>query len=263
LRNNARRNIDDAQLFEIGRTFRTADGVGGLRFNYSPSARGVKEDVRVQSAEKLPREQRTAGIAMMGRPWTSRWGGGEREVDFYWLKGMIEQTLSALAVPEVNFRAATHPTLHPGRTAKICVGKAVLGILGEVHPQVVKNFDLPGRAYLAEFNLDVIMELAGSLSAPPLLSRFPTVTRDVAFLAEELQAADQIESVINAAAGEYVESVALFDVYQGSHVPAGWRSLAYRITFRASERTLADAEVDEAMENIWQALRDKIGAKLR
>ena len=262
LRNNARRNIDDVQLFEVGRIFRA--GAGGLRFNYAPGARRVASDVRVQGAEHLPLEQRTAAIALMGQPWTTRWGGGDdRAVDFYWLKGMLEQCLGALAVPGVRFLPAAHPVLHPGRCAEVRAGDTLLGLFGEVHPRVAKNFDLPPRAFLAELNLDAIMDVAGVICAPPALSRYPAVARDIAFLLPAGQAADRVEAVIVSAAGANRESVALFDVYQGSHVPEGWRSLAYRITFRALERTLSDAEVDQAMETIRQALMDEMGAKLR
>lgn len=260
LRNNARRNIDDVQLFEIGRTF--LSGGGGLRFNYAPMTRRIDEDVRVQGAEGLPLEKRMAGIALMGRPWTTRWSG-EHEVDFYWLKGMLEQCLSALSVADVCYRPSEHPALHPGRTAEIRAGERILGIFGEVHPRVAKNFDLSARAYLAELDLDAIMDVADSRREAPALSRFPSVARDVAFLAPEGIPADQVEAVIVAAAGPHQESVALFDVYQGSHVPEGWRSLAYRITFRANERTLQDAEVDQAMDIVRQALADKIGAQPR
>ncbi len=262
LRNNARRNIDDVQLFEIGRTF--LSGGGGLRFNYAPLTRRVDEDVRVQGAEGLPLEKRMAGIALMGRPWTTRWGmAGSGEIDFFWLKGMLEQCLAALSVVDVRYVPSIHPTLHPGRSAEVRSGDHVLGFFGEVHPRVAKNFDLSGRAYLAELDLDAIMDVADARREAPTLSRFPSVARDLAFLAPEGQPADQVEAVIIASAGIYQESVALFDVYQGSHVPAGWRSLAYRITFRAAERTLLDAEIDQAMDSVRQALADKIGAQAR
>ena len=124
LRNNARRGIDDVQIFEIGRIFRTTGG--GLRFNYAPSARWGNEDVRVQGAEKLPLEQRSAGIALMGRPWTARWGGGESTIDFFWLKGLLEQFFSDLGVADVRVVPAEHPTLHPGRTAESLPANSLL-----------------------------------------------------------------------------------------------------------------------------------------
>jgi phenylalanyl-tRNA synthetase beta chain len=261
LRNNARRSIEDVQVFELGRIFRNTGG--SLRFNYAPHERRVDVDVRVQDAERLPLEQRSAGIALMGRPWTSRWNGGEGEVDFFWLKGILEQLLADMAILDVTFHPATHPTLHPGRTAEIHAGGRVIGLFGEVHPRVADNFDLPRRAYLAEVNVDALMDLAAGERPTPQLSRFPAVDRDIAFLVTQAQPAADIARVIRHAAGEFIESVELFDVYQGASIPEGMRSLAYRLTFRAAERTLADDEVDAAMDLVRRALVDEIGATLR
>ena len=261
LRNNARRNIEDVQIFEIGRLFRNTGG--SLRFSYAERERRVDVDTRVQGAELLPLEQRTAGIAVMGRPWTSRWNGGESEVDFFWLKGILEQFFADMAVLGVEFTPATHPSLHPGRCATARVGTREVALFGEVHPRVAVAFDLPRRAYLAEINLDAMMELAAVERPTPALSRFPAVDRDIAFLVRVDQPADTLRAIIRAAAGALAESVELFDVYQGANIPPDHRSLAYRITFRAADRTLADDEVDAAMQNIRRALADEAGATAR
>lgn len=262
LRSNARRNIEDVQQFELGRIFRSTGG--GLRFNYATTERRIDTDVRVQGAEDLPLEQRSVGIALMGRAWTARWQGSQQQaVDFFWIKGIMEQFLANLAVPEVTVVPAMHPTLHPGRTAEIRSGAKVLGLFGEVHPRVAKNFDLPQRAYLAEINIDALLDVAGAETTPPVLSRFPAIARDIAFLVQVTQPADYIQQLIADAAGSFKESVVLFDVYQGKTIPEGWRSLAYRITFRAADRTLSDEEVDNAMTLVRQALVDEAGATLR
>jgi phenylalanyl-tRNA synthetase beta chain len=261
LRENARRNIADVQIFEIGRIFRSTGG--GLRFDYAPHERRVDVDVRVQEAEKLPLEERHAGIALMGRPWTARWGGGDTPVDFFWMKGILEQMLADLGVADVAFTAAEHPALHPGRTAEVRTGGRAIGVCGELHPRVAANFDLPVRAYVAEISLDALMDVAGCAAGELALSRFPAVDRDIAILVPDSQPAARVQEVIRAAAGAFVEDVALFDLYKGASIPAGWRSLAYRLTFRADDRTLADAEVDTAMEAVRRALVDEIGATLR
>ena len=261
LRNNARRNIEDVQVFEIGRIFRNTGG--SLRFDYAPRERRVDIDARVQDADKLPLEQRTAGIAVMGRPWTSRWNGGESEVDFFWLKGILEQFFADMAVLDVRFVPATHPTLHPGRTAEVRVQDTVLALFGEVHPGVAADFDLPRRAYLAEINIDALMSLAAVERPAPELSRFPAVARDIAFIVRESQPADSLRAIIRAAAGAYLESVELFDLYQGANIPAGHRSLAYRLTFRAADRTMADDEIDAAIDQVRRALTDEAGATTR
>lgn len=262
LRNNARREIEDVQIFEIGRIFRNTGG--GFRFNYAPNReRSVDTDVRVQDADKMPLEQRTAAIAVMGRPWTTRWNGGDSEVDFFWLKGVLEQFLADMVVPDVHFVPIAHPVLHPGRTAEIRSGDRVVGLLGEVHPRVAKDFDLPRRAYLAEISIDALMNVVQEEKLTPSLSRFPSVSRDLAFLMPVTQPAEQVQAVITAAAGQFLESVELFDVYQGKSIPEGWRSLAYRLTFRADDRTLADDEVDTAVNTVRSALTDELGAKMR
>jgi len=223
----------------------------------------VDDDVRVQDADKLPLEQRSAGIALMGRPWSARWDGGEGEVDFFWLKGIVEQFLTDMNVLDVSFVPAAHPTLHPGRTAEMRVGGRVIGLFGEVHPRAAGNFDLPRRAYLAEINLDALMDLAAVKRPAPGLSRFPAVDRDIAFLVAVDRPAVEVRGSIAAAAGELAESIELFDVYQGKNIPAGQRSLAYRLTFRASDRTLADEEIDAVMARVRQALVDEVRATLR
>ena len=265
LRDNARRSIADVQLFELGHVFRSVEG--GFRFNYAPLERRVDVDVRVQMAEKLPLERRAAGIALMGRPWTTRWCGasdGTRdEVDFFWLKGILEQFFTDMVVANVTFTPAEHPALHPGRTAQARVGERVLATFGEVHPRVGKNFDLPLRAYLAEIDIDALMDLAGAAHAQSAYSRFPVVDRDIAFLVPRSQPADQVQRVIREAAGAYCESVELFNVYQGANIPDDQRSLAYRLTFRAADRTLSDDEVEAFMTAVRSALRDEIGAVLR
>ena len=261
LQNNARRNLEDVQIFEIGRIFRTTGG--SLRFNYALRERRVDEDVRVQDADKLPLERRSAGIALMGRPWSARWGGGEGEVDFFWLKGIVEQFLTDMNVLDASFAPATHPTLHPGRTAEVRAGGRTIGLFGEVHPRAAEHFDLPRRAYLAEIDLDALMDLAAVERPAPGLSRFPAVDRDIAFLVAMGLPAEKVQGIIAAAAGELAESVELFDVYQGKNIPEGQRSLAYRLTFRAPDRTLADEEVDAVMARVRAALADEAGATLR
>ena len=231
LQNNARRNLEDVQIFEIGRIFRATGG--SLRAKYAWLTREVREDVRVQDADKLPLEQRTVGIALMGRPWSAQWGGGSGEVDVFWLKGIVEQFLENMHVLDAAFVPATYPTLHPGRTAEIRVDDRVIGRLGEVHPRVAEAFDLPRRAYLAEINLDALMDLAVTERPTPGLSRFPAVDRDIAFLVATAQPAVAVRQIITTAASELAESVELFDVYQGANIPTGQRSLAFRLTFRA------------------------------
>ncbi len=260
LKNNARRSLNDVQIFELGRIFRNTGG--GLRFNYNNLDRTVNGDIRVQDGHLIPLEKRAVGIAIMGRPWTSRWGGGDNPVDFFWLKGIIEGLIAGLQISGVEYLPVTHPTLHPGRTAEVVKDGVRLALFGEVHPRAATNFDLPGRAYIAEIDVEALMDFAGEDTTRPNLSRFQAVDRDIAFLVAIDKPASEITAVISEAGGEIRESVALFDLYQGKNIPEGQRSLAYRITFRADARTLEDKEVDAAMTNIRAALT-AAGAILR
>ena len=260
LRNNARRNIEDVQLFEIGRIFRAIGG--GLRFDYARHDRRLA-DVRVQDAERLPLESRSAGLALMGRPWSSRWGGGDTEIDFYWVKGLLEGLFSDLNISCITFRPWQHASLHPGRSAAVYAGECRIATLGEIHPRVANNFDLPRRAYVAEVNIDELMDVSGTHGVISTLSRFPAISRDIAFLYPVVLPAADAQSCIIEAAGAFLESVSLFDVYVGSHVPDGQRSLAYRLTFRAEDRTLADEEVDAMMQKVRGTLRETVGAIFR
>ena len=184
-------------------------------------------------------------------------------MDFFTLKGIVEQFLTDMNVLDVSFAPAAHPTLHPGRTAEARAGDRVIGLLGEVHPRAAETFDLPRRACLAEIDLDAMMDVAVVGRPQPGLSRFPAVDRDVALLVAVEHPAARVQAAIAAAAGELAESIELFDVYQGANIPAGSRSLAYRLTFRAPDRTLADEEVDAVMANVRRALTDELGAVIR
>ncbi len=186
---------------------------------------------------------------------------GEGE-NYFTLKGAVETLLAAFGA-EATFERSTEPYLHPGRQAAVRVGGEIIGTLGEVHPDTAEGYGLGVRAYLAELKLAPVFAAAeGRVLRYQPLPRFPAVERDLALLCDEALPAAEIETTIRAAGGRLLEDVTLFDVYQGAQIAAGQKSVAYSLTFRSTETTLSEAEIDPAMQKIIKKLTEK-GCTLR
>jgi len=214
----------------------------------------------------LPTERMRLGIAMTGPATPVAWNAPERPADFFDLKGAIVELLGRFNVPN-RFAPARDGAYHPGRCAELCVGAGngqAIGYLGQLHPLIAERFDLEGReVYVAELDFDM---LAGhSIGQPQLtqLARFPGLDRDLALVLDRDAPHEAVESTIREAGGALLERVALFDLFQGSQVAAGKRSLAYTLRFRAPDRTLTDAEADDAMSKITASVRSRFGAQVR
>ena len=214
----------------------------------------------------LPTERMRLGIAMTGPATPVAWNAPERPADFFDLKGAIVELLGRFNVPN-RFAPARAGAYHPGRCAELCVGAGngqAIGYLGQLHPLIAERFDLEGReVYVAELDFDM---LAGhSIGQPQLtqLARFPGLDRDLALVLDRDAPHEAVESTIREAGGALLERVALFDLFQGSQVAAGKRSLAYTLRFRAPDRTLTDAEADDAMSKITASVRSRFGAQVR
>ena len=264
LANNARRGINDVHIFELGRIFVPA----GEQVAPDP-----KRGPRSPRPESVVVERKALGAAIMGVNWTSDWNTdretvyGERsrtmQADFFALKGMVEELAREFGIEELEFLPSEHPSLHLGRTASIQLGDVELGILGEVHPDVRRNYDLPQPAYLLELDFSVLMAEAGAERRYSSVSRFPPMVRDLALMLAEEIPAQRVRQVILSAGGDLLEQVKLFDLYQGEQIPAGQKSLAYSITFQAAQRTLTDQEVEAAMEQIRKAVTEELEAEVR
>jgi phenylalanyl-tRNA synthetase beta chain len=207
---------------------------------------------KVESVQTQPEERRTLGIAMMGTI-PGQVGPKAPQTDFYTLKGVLEAIEKALGIHFTMERGA-HPSLHPGRTGAIYFQGQLVGHLGEVHPLVAKAYDLPNQAYLLEIDLLSVLPQAGKMPSFKSLPRYPAISRDLALLVPVKVPAVQVEHIIQASAGEYLEAIQLFDVYQGKQVPDGFRSLAFSLLYRAADRTLTDAEVHSSISSIEAAL---------
>ncbi|MGQ9492970.1 MAG: phenylalanine--tRNA ligase subunit beta [Anaerolineae bacterium] len=218
-----------------------------------------------QPGQELPAEPRRLGIAMTGPRHLVSWSIKQGEaLDFYDLKGMAETLLHHLHIRGYSFEPIDHPTFHTGRVAKLVVNDHEIGVLGEVHPLVRENFDLPAqRVCLLEFDLEALLALVPSSYYYRPISRFPAVARDLALIVDENVPAGQVRDAIVKAGGKLLQKAELFDVYCGAPIPPGKKSLAYTLTYQAMDRTLTDVEVNKIQLRIQRTLEKELGAKLR
>lgn len=184
--------------------------------------------------------------------------------DFYTMKGVIEEFLESIGMKdkkEYDPKAGKN-FLHPGRQANIIYGGKVLGYLGEVHPEVLDNYGIGTKAYVAVLDMPEIIPFATFDRKYEGIAKYPAVTRDISMVVPREILVGQIEAVIAQRGGKILESYALFDIYEGSQIQAGFKSVAYTLTFRAKDRTLEDADVSAAMKKILNGLQG-LGIELR
>ena len=220
---------------------------------------------RPQAGEELPLEQRYLGIAVTGALLPRSWHDTDGPPQFGWmhLKGMIDTLAQRLNVPNVRFSGATHPSLHPVRTAALSVGGEPLGFAGDVHPQVCERFNLTDQCVaILELNLDMLLAHRQPRRYRPV-SRFPAVLEDLALVVDDELAAQAVEDAIRAAGGEWLRGVTLFDLYYGEPIPAGKKSLAYALTFQADDRSLTEDEVRVLYRRIQEHTAAELGAAMR
>lgn len=212
--------------------------------------------------DSLPTERYMAAGFMTGRADEAQWSVAARQTDFYDVKGVVEAVLVALRVENYTLTTTDEPYYHPGVSAAYKVDGVTIATLGELHPQVAKNYDLEGKCYLFEINISALLETVRSQLQYTPISKFPGITRDLAIVAPKSVSAETIQQIILANGGDKLESAYVFDVYEGEHIAEGFRSLAYTIGFRSTEGTLTDADVDEPIQAIINALAEK-DCKLR
>ena len=184
--------------------------------------------------------------------------------DFFSMKGVVEEFFEKIGLrkKEVYDPNSGKSYLHPGRQANILYDGVVVGYLGEVHPDVADTYGIGTRAYIAVIDMPEVVERATFDRKYTGIARFPAVTRDISMVMPKEILVGQIEEVIEKKGGAYLESYALFDIYEGAQIKEGYKSVAYSITFRAQDKTLEDAEVTEAMNRILKAL-EGMGIELR
>ena len=211
---------------------------------------------------EVPHERPMACGIMMDKVIEAAWNQAQRDTDFYDVKGVVDGLLAKLGLTQYDIQPSSESYYHPGVSAHYTVNGVTIANYGELHPQVVKNFDLSGKVYMFEIDLEAVL----SITVPPFryqsFSKFPGTSRDLAIVAPVSVTSGDIVALIKEYGGEYLESVSIFDVYEGEHIEAGYRSLAYNLQFRSMEGTLNDEDIDGAIQAIIDALATK-NCKLR
>lgn len=226
---NQNRNIEAMKAYEIGNTF----------------SKKLDKD-------KIPTEGLKLVMALYGKD------------DFYYFKESLEKVLRAAGIHDFSFKRETENTIyHPGRCANIYIGGDYLGTFGEIHPQVMKNFAIKDRTVAGEFDFELIVKNSKDKVTFRPLPKFPTSDRDLAIIVDEDIMVAEIKDLAVKNAGDLLESFQVFDIYTGSQIEAGKKSIAFNLKFRSYERTLTDKEVNEKMEKIVQALESELNATLR
>ena len=189
------------------------------------------------------------------------YGAGE---DFFSLKGELDAVLEALRLPAAQYTADTaNPSYHPGRCARITISGEDVGCMGQIHPLVAGNYGMDCEVYCAEIRFDKLLALQLPEATYVPLPKYPAVTRDLAILCREEVTVGEAEAVISQAAGKLLRSIRLFDVYRGTGVPEGKKSLAFSLELRADDRTLTDTDSETVTKNVLEALENQLGAVLR
>ncbi len=232
-RNYSSRNLS-AKLYEIGNEYIPAEG------------------------EELPFEPARLCLGM--------YGDG---IDFYDLKGAVEEILEEMGIYDYDVSACTDGcafdefhAFHPGRRAVISKNGIAIGLMGELHPEVLENYDIGTRVYAAKLNVPEMMELSILEKVYRPLPKYPAVTRDLSVVCDDSMPVAELEKAIKSAAGKILEKVSLFDVYKGKQIADGKKSVSYSIVLRSHEGTLTDEQADSALKKILKAL-EALGAELR
>ena len=206
-----------------------------------------------QEGQELPAEPKMLLLGTYGAKET-----------FFTLKGEIETLFTALRVRKAVYTAVSdNPTFHPGRCAKVTVDGVELGYMGQIHPLVAKNYGLDCEVYCAELSFTKLLSLRLPEATYVPLPKYPGVNRDIAIICDEALTVAEAENVITTAGGKLLRNVKLFDIYRGTGVAEGKKSLAFSMELRADDRTLTDVDSEAVMQKVLAALQEKCGATLR
>ena len=240
VRNFSRKNTD-IKLFDVAPVF-------------SPKSLPLTE---------LPIEKLKLVGLMTGRRSEIAWNSTNDLIDFYDLKGVVEEMLCALNIGNYTVEAGEHFAMHPGKTAVIKKGREVLVTLGELHPQAAENFGIKQKVYIFEADVETLMNYTAKSFHFDSLPKFPGMARDLAIVVDEDVTVAAVEKVIAKNGGKLLTNVTLFDVYMGEHIAAGKKSLAFSLKFQSKDKTLTDEEADKAFNAILAATEREFNASLR
>jgi len=243
---------------------------GGLISNLVTNLKRKQTRVRLfEAGRTFHRDDRGMPVAGFHQPWKlaalayggalpDGWASGARKLDFYDVKGDLE---ALLAPAPLGFEKLVHPALHPGRSAKILLAGQEIGVIGELHPEWVQKYDLPQPPVLFEIDFDAAK--ATTVPAYCEVSKFPPVVRDLAIVVDQGLELQTLLAGLKGRLPLLVQDIQLFDVYVGKGVPENKKSLAFRIVMQDTQRTLQDAEVDLAVQQLISCLEREFAAQLR
>ena len=236
-KDNINRNVENIRFFEVSRTF--------------------------EKAEELAKEEVKLGIILAGNNNKTLWNSKPEAYDFYDLKGIVEEIFSKLRFKNYQIKRSTQTQLHPGRSVDVFVGKEFIGSFGEIHPDVLENFDLGKKSVLVgEFNIDLIKKYIGKAVKYEGMVKFPAVPRDIALVMDEAVLVGDVLKVIEKVDNK-IEKVELFDIYRGLGVLTGKKSVAISIKLRDKNKTLEEKEINDIVEKILKKVEKQFGAELR
>jgi phenylalanyl-tRNA synthetase beta chain len=235
LESNLRHEESGVRLFELGRVY-------------------------LQRKNDLPNEPEILCGVLTGPRFEPSWRGGNEALDFYDAKGIIEGLFGQLGL-EFGFESGSDESLHPFKQAAVVVGGKRLGVVGELHPKVADAFELSGEVYLFEVDLTALLPFTLEHRMFQPISRFPAVVRDMALVVDAGVTNAQVQKIMRGF--PLVSDVSLFDLYSGEQLPAGKKSLAYRISYQSPKHTLTDDEVNKVQKQILDKLAKELGATLR
>ncbi len=230
LSRNYNKGVKDVYIYEIGSVF-------------LPKQLPVVE---------LPNEKKVLSLGIYGQK------------DFYFLKEVVDKTLSSLGIKNIEYiREEDNPSFHPGRTAKLLLDGEELGVIGEIHMDVLENYNIKERVYIGQLDFDRIVEKTNLDKKFKELPKYPAITRDMALIVEKDILVGDIEKIILQHGEGLIENINLFDVYTGNQISDEMKSVAYSITYRAKDRTLRDEEVNSIYDSIIKDLKRVYNAELR
>ena len=239
LKYNVARQNDSVALYETGTVFlHTADN-------------------------ELPEEREHVAGALTGLWHSQAWQGEKKALDFFVAKGILEGLFEKLGVSsQITFAAAQIDGMHPGRTASVSLNGTYIGYVGQVHPKVQQQYDIK-ETYVFELSLQALLQADVAPIAYTSIPRFPSISRDIALVVDSATVAGDVQAIITEAGGKLLKEVSVFDVYEGEHMEAGKKSLAFSLKYFDPEKTLTDEEVTKAHTKVLDAVKEKAGAELR
>ncbi|MDI6604543.1 MAG: phenylalanine--tRNA ligase subunit beta [Thermoanaerobacteraceae bacterium] len=227
---NYSRKVSDFGVFELSKVF-------------IPKELPLKE---------LPTEIKMAVIGMYGK-----------DINYYSIKGIIEALFDKMNIRNVKYRRSENQLYHPGRSADIIVNNEKVGVIGQLHPDIIESYDIQSEVYAGELKIDTIIDMADMNKKYSPLPKYPAVERDISILLDKEIFAYDIEETIRRIGGKIIDDVRLFDVYTGENIPEDKKSIAFSIWYRSYEKTLTDAEVNKVHDKIVEELKRKFHAELR